>query len=130
MKTYTRRELASRLRRYTARLGYVPRTTELLHLGGPRSATFVRVFGVKTWGEVVKAAGLEEFVAPKKKPRGANKSTPVTREDVVAAYRHIITTEGMLPTTEENARLYKYRTKFFQTEREVVKAAGFDYDFL
>ena len=130
MPTYTRRELASRLRHYTSRLGHVPRTTELYRLGGPGRNTFIRVFGVKTWKEVVEAAGLEEFVAPKKKPWEAHKRRPVTREDVVDAYRRIITTEGILPTIEDNLILYKYRTKFFPTEEAVVKAAGFDYDFL
>ncbi|RJS69067.1 hypothetical protein CW696_07645 [ANME-2 cluster archaeon] len=130
MPVYTRKQLADRLRTYTRRLGRAPRTTDLIKLGGPGRNTFVRVFGVKSWKDVIKAVGLEEFVAPTKKPWSEFEHRPVTREDVIEAYRHIITTEGLLPTQEENVILYKHRTKLFPSERAVVEAAGFDYDFL
>ncbi|OYT62702.1 hypothetical protein B6U67_04215 [Methanosarcinales archaeon ex4484_138] len=130
MPVYTRKQLADRLRAYTRKLGRAPRTTDLIKLGGPGRNTFTRVFGVKSWKEVLEAVGLEEFVAPKKKPWSDFDRRRVTREDVIEAYRHIITTEGLLPTQEENVVLYRYRNKFFPSERSVVEAAGFDYDFL
>lgn len=52
------------------------------------------------------------------------------REDVIAEYRKILHTEGILPTQDENKNLYRLRTEFFQSEKEVVEAAGFDYEFL
>ena len=128
--TYTRENLIRRLIRYTNALGRTPRTTDLQRFGGPNRNVICNVFGVKTWAEVLEAAGLAETVVEGKKPYGVVKREPLSREDVIAAYQEIISTEGILPSQEEQKNLYKLRTKFFSSEEEVVTAAGFDYEFL
>lgn len=128
--TYTRENLIRRLIRYSNALGRAPRTTDLRRFVGPNRNVICNVFGVKTWAEVLEAAGLTGMVVEGKKPYGVVKREPLSREDVIAAYQEIIRTEGILPSQEEQKNLYKLRTKFFESEKEVVEAAGFDYEFL
>jgi hypothetical protein len=128
--TYTRENLTRRLIRYSNALGRAPRTTDLQRFVGPNRNVICNVFGVKTWAEVLEAAGLTEMVVEGKKPYGAVKRELWSAEDVIAIYQEIIRTEGILPTQDEDKNLYKYRTKFFASEEEVVTAAGFDYEFL
>jgi hypothetical protein len=128
--TYTRENLIRRLIRYSNALGRAPRTTDLQRFVGPNRNVICNVFGVKTWSEVLEAAGLTGMVVERKKPYDVVKREPLSREDVIAAYQEIIRTEGILPSQEEQKNLYKLRTKFFSSEEEVVTAAGFDYEFL
>lgn len=128
--TYTRENLIRRLIRYSNALGRAPRTTDLQRFVGPNRNVICNVFGVKTWAEVIEAAGLTGMVVEGKKPYGAVKRELWSAEDVIAIYQEIIRTEGILPTQEEDKNLYKYRTKFFKSEKDVVEAAGFDYEFL
>jgi hypothetical protein len=97
---------------------------------GPSRNVICAAFGVKTWAEVIEAAGLGEMVVKRKKPYGAVKRELWSAEDVIAAYREIICTEGILPGQRENVNLYRLRTKFFASEEEVVTAAGYNYKFL
>ena len=128
--TYTRENLIRRLIRYSNALGRAPRTTDLQRFVGPNRNVICNVFGVKTWAEVLEAAGLTGMVVEGKKPYGAVERELWSPEDVIAIYQEIIRTEGILPSQGEDKNLYKYRTKFFASEEDVVAAAGFDYDFL
>ena len=149
--TYTRENLTDLLTMYTGALGRAPRTTDIRspylntvflrwaykmgltdprQFGGPSRNVICNVFGVGTWAKVLAAAGLTEMVVEGKKPYGADEHEPWSAEDVVAAYREIIRTEGVLPGQDENKNLYRLRTKFFESEKAVVEAAGYNYDFL
>ncbi|MCD6162035.1 MAG: hypothetical protein J7K40_06450 [candidate division Zixibacteria bacterium] len=126
---YTREELIDFLWKLTDELGYAPRTTHLKP-GDPNRGTFTRRFGVKTWEEVIDAAGLTSMVIDPELPYGEIKRLPWTRETVVDFYRRIIHTEGVLPTAHGYPTLYQRRKKFFpgeSSEQDVVEAAGFDY---
>jgi len=126
---YTREELIDFLWKLTDELGYAPRTTHI-KLGGPTTQTFKRRFGVKTWEEVIDAAGLNSMVIDPELRYGEIKRLPWTRETVVDFYRRIIHAEKILPTAHGYPTLYRQRKKFFpgdSSEQDVVEAAGFDY---
>lgn len=128
--SYTREALIEFLWSFADRYGYAPRTTHLSKEGYPPAETFRRRFDVKTWAEVIDAAGLTSMVVDPELPHGEIKRIPWDRDAVIDFYQRIIHAEKTLPVEAGYPTLYKQRRKFFPgktSERDVVEAAGFDY---
>jgi len=126
---YTREELIDFLWARTDKLGYAPRTTHL-KLGDPSVNTFKRRFAVKTWEEVIDAAGLTSMVVDKELPYGEIDSIQWDRDTVIDLYRRIIRDKKTLPTDDDYHTLCRHRRTFFPGDssvQDVVEAAGFDY---